>query len=49
MTALRERVPLLDIRPELTRNLSADERAEIAGVKLPVVAIGPGRGSRFMT
>ncbi|MGH2886805.1 MAG: helix-turn-helix domain-containing protein, partial [Solirubrobacteraceae bacterium] len=43
MTVLRERVPLLDLRPELTRHLTADERAELSSVKLPVVACGPGR------
>lgn len=40
--ASRERVPLLDARLELTRHLTEDERAELAGVNLPVVTLGAG-------
>lgn len=41
-TVLSERVPLLDARPELTRHLTPDERAELVGVTLPVVTAGLG-------
>jgi len=43
MTSVRERVPLLDVRPELARYLSADDRAELRAVTLPVIVAGPGR------
>jgi hypothetical protein len=42
MAVIRERAPLLEVRPELTRHLTADERAEIASVRLPVVELSPG-------
>jgi hypothetical protein len=42
MAVLRERVPLLDARSELTRHLTPDEQAELVGVTLPVVRAGPG-------
>jgi CRP/FNR family transcriptional regulator, cyclic AMP receptor protein len=38
----KERVPLLDARLELTRHLTADERAELANVGLPVITLDPG-------
>jgi hypothetical protein len=37
-----EQVPLLDARLELTQHLTADERAELAGMSLPVVVTDPG-------
>jgi CRP/FNR family transcriptional regulator, cyclic AMP receptor protein len=37
-----DRIPLLDARLELTRHLSADERAELAGISLPLVSVSPG-------
>lgn len=43
MTVLRDRAPILDVRPELTRHLTADERAELVAVTLPVISAGPGR------
>lgn len=42
MTVL-ERVPLLDARLELTRYLSSDELAELAGARLPVVNVDEPR------
>jgi hypothetical protein len=39
----KERIPLLDPRLELTRDLAADERAELGNVSLPVAALNPGR------
>jgi hypothetical protein len=42
MTVLRERVPVLDARPELTRHLAPDEREGLVGVTLPVLRAGPG-------
>jgi hypothetical protein len=37
-----ERVPLLDVRLVLTDQLTADERAELAGIRLPVITVDPG-------
>jgi CRP/FNR family transcriptional regulator, cyclic AMP receptor protein len=42
MTAITERAPLLEVKPELIRHLTEDERAELAGVRLPVVELRPG-------
>lgn len=42
MTVVRERIPLLDIRPEFARHLTADERAALSAITLPVVVAGPG-------
>ena len=36
------RVPLLDVGLELTQHLTPDERAELAGIDLPVVLTEPG-------
>lgn len=38
-----ERVSLLDSRLELAQHLSDDERAELAGIGLPVITIEPGQ------
>jgi CRP-like cAMP-binding protein len=38
----RDRVPLLDARLVLTEQLTADERAELAGISLPVITVDPG-------
>lgn len=42
MMVSRDRVPLLDARLVLTEQLSADERAELAGISLPVITVDPG-------
>jgi hypothetical protein len=42
MSGHKDRVPLLDARPELTRHLTPDERAELVGASLPVISAGPG-------
>jgi CRP/FNR family transcriptional regulator, cyclic AMP receptor protein len=41
-TANQERVPILTAALELTRHLTADERAELGNVGLPVFTIRPG-------
>jgi CRP/FNR family transcriptional regulator, cyclic AMP receptor protein len=38
----RDRVPLLDARLVLTDQLTADERAELAGISLPVISVEAG-------
>jgi hypothetical protein len=43
MTAPSERVSLLDIKLELTRYLTQDDRAELVGISLPVVRIDEGQ------
>jgi hypothetical protein len=40
--AAKDRVSLLDARLELTRHLTQDELAELAGVSLPSVVVEPG-------
>jgi CRP-like cAMP-binding protein len=40
--ASQDRVSLLDIKLELTRRLTAEERAELAGIALPVVRLDRG-------
>lgn len=40
--ATTDRIPLLDARLELTRHLTGDERAELAGISLPMVTVSPG-------
>jgi hypothetical protein len=40
--AAADRVPLLDARLVLTEQLTADERAELAGINLPVITVDPG-------
>jgi CRP/FNR family transcriptional regulator, cyclic AMP receptor protein len=43
MTAHGDRVTLLDARIDLARRLSADERAGLKGVTLPVIEVEPGQ------
>lgn len=38
----RDRVPLLDARLVLTEQLTADERAELAGISLPLITVDAG-------
>jgi CRP/FNR family transcriptional regulator, cyclic AMP receptor protein len=40
--ALGDRVPLLDARLVLTEQLTPDERAELAGISLPVITVDAG-------
>jgi CRP/FNR family transcriptional regulator, cyclic AMP receptor protein len=42
MTVSADRIPLLDARLVLTQQLTADERAELAGISLPVIALDAG-------
>lgn len=37
-----ERIPIVDARLDLTRHLTTDERGELGGFSLPVVALEPG-------
>jgi hypothetical protein len=43
MMAPNERVSLLDVKLELTRYLTQDDRAELVGISLPVVTIDEGQ------
>jgi CRP/FNR family transcriptional regulator, cyclic AMP receptor protein len=43
MAVLRERISLVDVRPELTRDLTPDELAELGRASLPGITVDPGQ------